>query len=299
MYTLLRKSNIHEIIEAMLKLLLCAFTSILSLPVFSLPLVASKPTVLVSIAPYKYFVDHIGNGLVDTLLFVPPGASPHTFEPTAKKIIDMSKASLWFQMGEPFEAQAIQALKVHNPKLKVYDLRDHVPLICDGPGTCSHNAADPHIWLSPKLAKIQAKTIADALILQIPEKKEAIEKNLAALILELDTLNSKIVDIMKGAKKKSILVSHPAYGYFAKDYGLTQLSIESEGREPSPKKVYEIIKRAKEIGLKTVFAQTQHNMLGAQRIATELGGKVVILDPLSENYTENMTHIAQAFADQP
>jgi zinc transport system substrate-binding protein len=262
------------------------------------PLFSEKPTVLVSIAPYKFFVEKIGKDTVNTLLFVPPGASPHTYEPTAKKVMEFANADLWFQMGEPFERQAERGLIANKPNLKIVDLREGIPLICSGPGVCSHNSGDPHVWLSPKLAKIQSQIIAKHLIDLVPNQKEMIQNNLKNLLSELDQLDKEIQSTMQGVKKKTFLVSHPAYAYFAKDYGLTQLNIEQEGREPSPKKVYEIVQEAKAKGIRTVFAQTQHSIKGAERIAAELGGKVVLLDPLSENYIENLRQIASKVASQ-
>lgn len=270
---------------------------ILALLCFSLPLFANKPVVLVSIAPYKYFVERIGGDLVETSLLVPPGASPHTFEPTAKKIVESSKANIWFRIGEPFESQALPALKHHNPKMKIVDLRNGIDLICEGAGACSHGA-DPHIWLSPRLAAKQAQAIAAALQQELPQERQTLENNLQSFVADLQKLDQANQKLFANIKKRTILVSHPAYGYFSKDYGIVQLSIETEGREPTPKHVQKVLEQAREEGITTVFAQSQHSLRGAQRIADELGGKVVLLDPLSQDYLENIKKTAEAFAKQ-
>ncbi len=255
--------------------------------------------VLVSVAPYKFFVEKIAGDSVQIGIMVPAGASIHTYEPTPKEMLAAGNADIWFTIGESFEAKAIKALKSHNPKMKLIDLKEGVDLIgsqCHHKG-CDHGA-DLHIWLSPKQAKIQAENIAKALILLYPHQKANYEKNLHGLLNELDILDQDIATLLKPLKQRTLLVSHPAYGYFCRDYSLVQLSVEFEGKDPTPQQLTKLLEVARKSKVKTVFIQKQYNNKGARLIAEYLGAKVVNLDPYSENYSESMRFIARQIASQ-
>ena len=261
----------------------------------------APPTVLVSIAPYKLFVERIAGETVTVMLMVPAGASAHTYEPTPRQMLAASNADFWFRLGESFETRAIAALKAHNPKMDVVDLRQGVEMITVDPMSghcccCHADCQDTHIWLSARQAKIQVNTIAEALIKRYPQNAERYRKALNALIQELDELDKQISAILQPLKQRTILVSHPAYAYFCRDYDLKQLSIEFEGKDPTPQQMNSIFTKAREAGLKRVFIQMQYNSKGARLFAQELGGKVVILDPYSEHYFKSMLEIAKQFA---
>ncbi|NGX43388.1 MAG: High-affinity zinc uptake system binding-protein ZnuA [Chlamydiae bacterium] len=257
-------------------------------------------SVVVSIAPYKFFVEEIAGNTIDVDLMVPTGGSPHSYEPTTRQILATSKADIWFQIGESFEARAFQALKSYNPEMEVIDMRKGIDLIDEkGHVHCHHhNCKDPHIWLSPRLVKKQAEVIAATLSQHYPEHAERYEKSLRKFQQKLDGLDVQIGSIVQQAKSRSFLVSHPAYAYFCRDYGLMQLSIEFEGKEPTPQHLTEVLNRAREMGAKVVFIQAQHLSKGARLVAEELDAEVVELDPLDENYFENMLHIAKSIAAQ-
>lgn len=258
--------------------------------------------VVVSVAPYKFFVEKVAGNTVKVGLLVPPGASFHTFEPTPKQVLLAGNADLWFRIGESFENRALQALTSYNSHLKVIDLRDGINLITVDPqghqGCCHAGSADLHIWLSPKEAKIQVKAIAQALITTYPENKQVYEKNRDQLLSELDALDQEIANILKPLKNRTIMVSHAAYAYFARDYDLSQLPIEFEGKDPSPRQLNSTLNEARQAHIKTIFTQKQYSNKGALLIAKELGATVVELDPYSENYFESMRAIAQHIASQ-
>lgn len=255
-------------------------------------------TVLVSIAPYKHFVEKIGEDSVKVALLVPPGASPHYYEATAKQILAAGKADVWFKVGESFEVRAETPLKNSNPQMSIVDLREGIDLIYEGHGHCGHEGCgDPHVWMSPRLLQKQVISIRDALIKVYPENKAQYEERTEVVLKQLQDLDKKLTEIFSQFSNKNILVSHPAYSYFARDYGINQFSVEFEGREPSPKQVSEVIRLAKERNIKTIFVQTQHSSKGARLIADQIGAKVVELDPLSENYIENMYTIGNKFAE--
>lgn len=259
-----------------------------------------KPTVLVSIAPYKFFVEKIALDTVDVIPMVPPGASAHTYEPTPKQILSSSNADLWFSIGEGFEAKAIKAFTSHNPRMQIIDLRQGVDLIRADPHTgvccCHANCEDLHIWLSARQGKIQAATIAKALMARYPQNAELYKKNLEKFTEELDTLDKQISHILKSMQNRVILVSHPAYAYFCRDYSIVQMSIEFEGKDPTPLQLNNILNKARMNHIRKIYIQPQYSGKGAKLIAREIGAQTVMLEPYAENYYDSMLEIAHAFS---
>lgn len=278
------------------------FFLLLLLLFFKIQLVASQSHhVVVSVAPYKYFVEAIAQDTISIELLVPPGASFHDFEPTPQMVLKVVNADIWFRVGELFEEKAMRALKTHNPKMKIVDLREGVDLIIvdDEHAACCHaQGADLHMWLSPKVAKTQAELIAKALSETYPDNKDLYAKNLNIFLQKLDALDQEIRKTLQGLKNRTIMVGHPAYAYFARDYQLKQFPIEYEGKDPTPRKLNEILLRAKNENIKTIFVQGQYNTKGASLIAKELRAKLVILDPYSGDYFISMREIAKKIAEQ-
>jgi len=252
--------------------------------------------VLVSVAPYKFFVEKIAGDSVKVCLMVPAGASSHTYEPTPRQMATASGADIWFALGEPFEAKAVQALKSHRPSLKVVDMRQSIELIADSCCHC-HNSGDPHIWLSPRLAKVQALTIAKTLMETYPEDKKVFEERLNKFLAELDQLDREIGTTLETMRPRVILVSHPAYAYFCRDYALKQLSIEFEGKDPTPRQLTRLLADVKAERVDTIFVQMQYSDKAAKLIANEIGADLVLLDPYSEDYLNSMREIAHRFAE--
>lgn len=257
---------------------------------------------LVSLAPYKYFVEQIAGDTVQVKMMVPAGGSPHSYEPTSRQILEASKAQIWFRIGEPFEERSIQAMTSYGSKMKIVDMRTGINLITleEGPhGQCSHHdCKDPHIWLSPRLVRKQAESIAKALSDIYPEHAETYHKNLRKFQKDLDDLDIEISGILHSMKNRTILVSHPAYGYYCKDYGIEQISIEFEGKEPSPQHLTRILNLARKNETPIVYVQAQHLSKGARLVANEIDAEIVELDPLAENYKENILNISRSFSAQ-
>lgn len=265
---------------------------------FLLPLfaVAAPPKVIVTVAPTKFIVERIAGDKVIVEKFVPAGASPHSFEPTSRQLLEASKGVLWFRIGEGFEGRTLDVFK---GKTKIINLRDGLPLICGKSCQCHpQDPHDPHIWLSTRLLKIQSKTIAQALSELLPDSKPLFESNLAELTAELDILDDEIKAMVAASPRKYILVTHPAFGYFCRDYGLTQLSIEFEGKEPTPRQMTDLLQLAREQKIDRIFLEPQHNTKGGLRIASELNIPTFWLDPYKENVLENLKTIAKAFTEK-
>lgn len=260
-----------------------------------------KPLILVSIAPYRFLAERIAGPGFDVQTVVPSAANPHSFEPTSNQVASMGRCQMWFRIGEPFENKIIPILQGRNPSLTVTDLRDGIDLIEEGHDLACHHCSmdhlDRHIWLSPKLAKDQAAIIERALSEQYPERKDEFQNNLSLLSAELTSLDGEIRDILKNVEKRTLLVSHPAFGYFCKDYDFVQLSVEYEGKDPRPKHLEEILRRAVTESAEIALALPQYNNKGAQLIAEKLNMPVRLIDPYSADYFNTMRKLAHMIAE--
>ncbi len=261
---------------------------------------ADVPFVLVSVAPHKFFVEKIAKDTVEVYLMVPTGASAHTYEPTPRQMLTASKADIWFRIGEPFENRAIQALTSHHPSLEIVDLREGLDLISTEHGHCSccPGSVDLHFWLSARQAQIQAQTIANALSKAYPGYANFYQNNLQAFQQELKDLDEKIQKILTPLQNRNILVSHPAYAYFCRDYTLKQYAIEVEGKDPTPQQMTKLLNLSRQLNIRAIFIQMQYNNKAAKLVADTLGAHLITLDPYSEHYLSSMLEIAHAFVEQ-
>ncbi len=155
---------------------------------------------------------------------------------------------------------------------------------------------DPHIWLSPSLVKTQAAAIAEGLSTVDPDNAAAYAKNLAGFHSELDSLDAEIRSLVQPHAHKSFMVYHPSWGYFAQAYGLKQIPIEAEGKEPGPRELQKLIAYGKEHGVAAIFVQKQFSGKSAKLIAAEIGAEVVELDPLAPAWADNLLNAAKAIA---
>jgi zinc transport system substrate-binding protein len=256
-------------------------------------------TVLVSINPYKYLVNRIAGKTLRAVVLVPPGSNMHTYEPTPKQIMQASKADIWLITGESFEEKVHPSLESYNPQMARIDLREGIDLICapehHGCKHCS-KGCDLHYWLSPRIMAEQAKIVAKELKKKYPEHSRLYEANLRKFTKDLEILDDEFETFLAPLKDRAIFVSHPAYGYLARDYNLSQYTIEFEGKDPTPKQLTAILKTAREHNIKTVFIQKQYNNKGARLVADELNADLVELDPYADDYILEMRRIAARFA---
>lgn len=260
----------------------------------------AKPLILVSIAPYKFFTQRVAGPDFNVETVVPAGANPHIFEPTSRQVAAISKGAVWFRIGEPFEKKILPVFQEKNRAFTDFDLRNDIELIEDHHLNCSHcsmDHSDRHIWLSPKLAIKQARSIAQTLADKFPEKKDLFFENAEKLASELSELDREIASILGLMKDKTLLVSHPAFGYFCKDYGLEQLSVEYEGKDPRPRHLEAVLQKASASHTNLALALPQHNNKGAQLIAEKLHVPVRMIDPYSPDYFETLRLLAHIIAD--
>ncbi len=267
--------------------------------------VNDQKTIVVSIMPLKYFVERIVDSTFSIKVLVPPGSSPEMFEPTPMQMTELSEAKVFFAIGFlDFEMSLEPKLKEQSGCAYV-KLAKGIELIErtsiqgqqneDVHSKHSH-AFDPHIWMSAKNARIISQTIADELINLFPKYSELFKQKLANILAEIDDTDAKVQQILNQASAKAFLIYHPALGYYARDYGLTQYSIEQEGKSPSAKSVMGVIESCRQEGIKTVLSQRQFDIHNAETIAREIDGKVVRVDPLDSDWKQSMIQIAQAIS---
>jgi zinc transport system substrate-binding protein len=244
-----------------------------------------KVPVFVSIVPQKYFVQQIGKELVEVRVMVQPGASPHTYEPKPEQLAGLTKAKLYLAIGVPFEKAWLKRFTASNPEMKVVQTDQDIKKL----------GYDPHIWLSPPLVKIQARTIMTALKEMDPENKGRYEAHYQKFVAEIEGLDGQLKQIFSGKKGLQFMVFHPAWGYFAQAYGIEQVPIEIEGKDPKPAQLKELIKQARAKKIRVIFVQPQFSTKSADLVAKEIGGQVVFADPLAEDWMTNLSQVAHQF----
>ena len=253
----------------------------------------NKLTVAVSVVPQSAFVKAVAGDLVNVVTMVPPGNSPENYEPTPKLMAAFSEADVFFSIGVPTESAYIYPIISKNTEL--VDLAAAVDSIYAP--VKINESRDPHAWLSPKRAEVMVSVIAEVLAEKDPENRFVYRANAEKYIAELRALDAEISEALEGVKNKSFIVYHPAFGYLAADYGLTMYALEDGGHEISASRLAEMTELAKQEGIKVVFYQAETASSGAEAFAAEIGGVAMMLDPLSENYIENMRAMANVIAE--
>ena len=264
-----------------------------------------KTPVFVSILPQVYFVKRIGGDSVSVNVLVGPGQSPATYEPTPKQMTKLAQSKIYFTIGVPFEKQLLSRIKAVTKDLKIVDTRKDIAIGATATPKSpqeagnqdiyhDHGNTDPHTWLDPKLVKIQANTICDGLTEIDPDRKEYYSANLKAFLDDLNRVDARIAKQLAPYRGRSFYVFHPAFGYFGKAYGLKQVAVETGGSKPSAKQLALLIEHAKSEGVKVIFVQEQFSTKSAEAIAEAVGGTVVKLDPLAEDYLVNLEKIGEA-----
>jgi zinc transport system substrate-binding protein len=273
--------------------------------------------VAVSIVPQAWLVRQIGGEHVRVATLVGPAESPETYQPTDAQVSQVLASQIFFRIGMPFEEgpvfQAIQG------RVKMVDLRrgielrlsehdvpgatrdsppgDHAPARGPaGPLGGGHAGPDPHIWSSPRLLRVQAQTVAQSLKELDPPHARQYDRNLRALEERLRQTDQEIRRILGPVEGRAFFVFHPAWGYFADDYRLTQVAIENEGKDPSDRELTELQRLARERKIQVVFVEPQSSSRAARAVARAIGGRVEFLDPLAPDVTENLVRAAAAIA---
>lgn len=289
----------------------------------------AKPLVSVSIPPQKYFVEKIAANTLDINVIIPAGTDEHNFDFKPATMKKLEKSDIYFTIGLEFERVFADKFQSNFANLQVIDtgkdLRNLKTLHTHSKDEHdehhnhaghdehahgkderhahkhsnsheTHSEKDPHIWLDPILVKIQASTIAKALIAKYPQNKALYEANLAQFQAELDALNAEISALFEKSKNKKFIIYHPSLAYFAARYHLVQIPVEIEGKEPKTKDLQRLVSVAKKENIKTIFVQKGFSQNAAKSLAKELKASVVELNHLSDDYSKNLLEIAKKIA---
>ena len=268
-----------------------------------------KSTLSVTIEPQRYFAEKIAGDNFRVNTIVPAGTSPETYDPTPSQMVALGKSALYFKVGYlGFENAWGATLAENNAGVEVVNTSNEIVLI-DGENLDniigghqhheghSHDGVDPHIWSSPKSALIMAENMLNALVMIDVENQKLYRENFKLLQAEMIETDKKITSLLKNSKVKSFIIYHPALSYFARDYNLTQYSIEFEGKNPSPQHLRQMIDFAKEQEIKTIFVQKGFDMKHAESLAKEVGASIYPIDPLSYNWSEELIKIAEILSE--
>ncbi|WP_044084388.1 metal ABC transporter solute-binding protein, Zn/Mn family [Marinilabilia salmonicolor] len=258
--------------------------------------------VAVTIEPFRYFVDQLMSERVPVSVMVPMGSSPATYAPTTSQLMALSSASVYVQAGHlGFEDAWMHRLKELNPDMDVLNLSKNIQLIKGEDhqhGDHMHEGGiDPHIWMSPKIVMELLPDLKNVLIKNFPQDKKIIDANFLRLLTEVETIHNNFSTLSDQEKSNKFMIFHPALTYLARDYGLEQISIEYEGKEPSPAKLKELIDKALEEKIKIIFIQAEFDQRNAEMVREATGAQLVVINPLGYNWPATMKNIRELLSN--
>lgn len=269
----------------------------------------SDLVVAVTVGPEKAFVEGVAGDLAQVVVMVPPGGSPTNYQPSPKEMQAMSQASVYFAIGVGAEVGILNSAVITDEKIEVIDLQavvaetyparyfedeadeeeDHDHEDHD------HSGRDPHIWMSPKRAVLMVAEIERVLSTIDPDHADVYKTNAATYTTALEAINQTLQVTLNQLDNKTFIVMHPSLGYFADDYGLQMVAIEEDGKEASALHMEEVIRFAKDEGIKAIFYQQEFDRAQADLIASEIDGEALAFEPLSEDYIANMEKMMAMF----
>jgi zinc transport system substrate-binding protein len=255
---------------------------------------AGTKIITVSIAPFKYFVEAIAGKDFRINVMVPPGSDPHIYEPYPEQINNLRQSVAYISDGYlGFEQAWLDRFYQINRTMKILSLGEKIDLIVPKQKHEGKHieGADPHYWVSPTCAMIMAESVKGLLCELNPGKTETYETNYRNLLSKIKEIDEKARTLFSEVKNKSFMIYHPNLGYLARDYGLEEIAVEFEGKEPPPSRLKELIDLAVKDNLKTIFVQREYDSKNAAEIAREIGADVEVIDPLSEYWLKETVDI--------
>lgn len=259
---------------------------------------SEKPILTVTLEPLRYFTEAIAGDNYEVVSMVPKGSSPESYDPTPQQLVNLSKSQAYFRIGYiGFEQAWMKKLEANCPNMEVYNTSKGIDLIRDkGHWHGDHfheGGVEPHVWNSTQNALIIADNIYQALCELDSTHQEDYQKRLDVLKQTIRQTDANIRTLLEKADS-TFLIYHPALSYFARDYGLKQVSIEEGGKEPSPAQLKALIETCRNENVHTIFVQQEFDQRNAQLIAHELGVNIVSINPLSYDWVKEMIRIAEA-----
>lgn len=288
------KRNVHPVAKISLVLLL--LLSLMCQSCRQVSVSNGKKEVSVSILPQKYIVERIAGDIFQVSVLMPPGSNHETYEPTPKVMKSLASSKVYFSVGWlDFERTWMPRFADMYPDMNIVNTSEGGQLIKstehghgDNPG-----GIDPHTWLSPRYVKLQAAVIAKTLVQMDPEHKDIFNANLIRFSAQLDSVDAAYSKLFAKHPGTKFLIYHPSLGYFARDYNLIQISIETDGKEPSATHLARLIEVAKKDGIHAVLVSKEFDSRNAETLAREINGKVVVFDPMAGDWLASLDNIAK------
>ena len=253
--------------------------------------------ITVSIAPYSYFIREIAGNDFNVNIMVPPGSNPHIYEPYPGQISRLRKSVAYISNGFlGFETTWLDRFYEMNKTMRKLSLGDKIDQIVPSDKHEGEHSegADPHYWVSPACAQIMASEVKDLLCQLNPPERQKYQANCDSLIAKIKATDAKAKSLFAGFPGESFMIYHPNLAYLARDYGLKEIAVEFEGKEPPPSRLKELIDIAASKNIKTIFVQREYDSKNAREIARQIGGHVAVIDPLSENWLKSTNDIIDA-----
>ena len=284
----------------------CFFITLLSLlALAACQAPAEGNDIAVTIEPQRYFAEKIGGGGFRVHTLVPAGQSPETYDPSPQQMVRLSKSRAYLQIGHlGFEQVWTPRIRDHNPRMQVFDLSEGFELIredeAEQEGLHNHHpgGVDPHIWSSINGARVMAENTLNAFVTLDKDNEARYRLNYAALVAEIDETEAIIRRKLEPLTARAFIIYHPALTYFAREFNLSQLCIETDGKEPSPAQLKELVDRANAYRAKVVFVQQEFDMKNAAQIAEETACRLVSVNLLDYHWSRELISIANALADE-
>ena len=261
--------------------------------------ISSAPTVTVSVPPLRYFVENIAGPYFQVNTLVPAGASPETYELTPKQVVEVSDSRVYFSVGTlGFERARLDKLTANAPRLTTVNVSDSIPLMegCTDEPPGEDIGIDLHTWTSVSSGRQITRNVCAALCKADSAHADFFIHRRDSLLHHIDSLEVSIHRLLDRLHERTFIIYHPALGYFARDFGLRQLVVEEDGKEPSAEHLQQLINQAQAAGVKVVFIQKEHAGRAAQRLAEAIGARVVSIAPLSAEWDKQLLLIARALA---
>jgi zinc transport system substrate-binding protein len=256
-----------------------------------------RKIITVSIPPFKYFIEEIGGEDFNVNIMVPAGANPHIYEPVPEQIANLRKSVAYVSDGYlGFEMTWLDRFYETNRGMKKLSLGQNIDLIKPiGHSDNEHvEGADPHYWVSPKCALIMAMEVKKLLIELSPENSGKYELNYSTLVKSINVIDKKARELFSEYQNRSFMIFHPTLGYLARDYGLKEIAVENEGKEPNPSSLIALINLGKSENIRVIFVQREYDTKNARAIAAETGAVLETIDPLSEDWAASVQQIIDA-----
>lgn len=265
--------------------------------------------VTVTIEPQRYFAEKIAGDKYKVNSMVAAGLNPENYDPTPQQMVNLGKSEAYFRIGHiGFEQAWMDNILQNNPNLKVFDLSKGFDLISseeehahdhaedESHDHHHHGGVDPHIWSSVRGAKAVAANTLDAFVALDPDNKAYYTENYRELLQEIDRTETLLHEKLDTLSERTFIIYHPALTYLADEFGLTQLCIEMDGKEPSPALLKTLVETARDKNARVVFIQQEFDQKNAELIAKETGSRLVRINPLSYDWNKEMITIANALA---